>query len=69
VAEKTLEQIDEEMERLAAERQQVLDETRKEVVEDVKQKIRKYKITKTELRGALPVMRRTKPKKDSTKKS
>jgi t-SNARE complex subunit (syntaxin) len=68
VAEKTLEQIDEELERLKAERQQVLDETRKEVVEDVKQKIRKYKITKTELRGALPVLRKTKPKDNSTKK-
>jgi len=68
VTEKTLEQIDEELERLKAERQQVLDETRKEVVEDVKQKIRKYKITKTELRGALPVLRKTKPKDNSTKK-
>lgn len=68
MAGKTLEQIDEELERLKAERQQVLDETRKEVVEDVKQKIRKYKITKTELRSALPVMRRTKPKDNSTKK-
>lgn len=68
MAEKTLEQIDEELERLKAERQQVLDETRKEVVEDVKQKIRKYKITKTELRGALPVLRKTKPKDNSTKK-
>ncbi|WP_159309889.1 hypothetical protein [Spiribacter roseus] len=69
MAEKTLEQIDEEMERLAAERQQVLDETRKEVLEDVRQKVRKYRITKTELRGALPVLRKTKPKDDSTKKS
>jgi t-SNARE complex subunit (syntaxin) len=68
VTDKTLEQIDEELERLKAERQQVLDETRKEVVEDVKQKIRKYKITKTELRGALPVLRKTKPKDNSTKK-
>ncbi|PZA00363.1 hypothetical protein A6K26_002840 [Gammaproteobacteria bacterium 2W06] len=68
MAEKTLEQIDEELERLKAERQQVLDETRKEVVEDVKQKIRKYTITKTELRGALPVLRKTKPKDNSTKK-
>jgi len=68
VAEKTLEQIDEELERLKAERQQVLDETRKEVVEDVKQKIRKYTITKTELRGALPVLRKTKPKDNTTKK-
>ena len=68
MTEKTLEQIDEELERLKAERQQVLDETRKEVVEDVKQKIRKYKITKTELRGALPVLRKTKPKDNSTKK-
>lgn len=68
MTDKTLEQIDEELERLKAERQQVLDETRKEVVEDVKQKIRKYKITKTELRGALPVLRKTKPKDNSTKK-
>ena len=68
MAEKTLEQIDEELERLKAERQQVLDETRKEVVEDVKQKIRKYTITKTELRGALPVLRKTKPKDNTTKK-
>ena len=68
MAEKTLEQIDEELERLKSEREQVLAETRKEVVEDVKQKIRKYRITKTELRGALPVLRKTKPKDDSTKK-
>lgn len=68
MAEKTLEQIDEELEQLKAERQQVLDETRKEVIEDVKQKIRKYKITKTELRGALPVLRKTKPKDNTTKK-
>ena len=68
MTDKTLEQIDEELERLKAERQQVLNETRKEVVEDVKQKIRKYKITKTELRGALPVLRKTKPKNDSAKK-
>ena len=68
MAEKTLEQIDEELERLKSEREQVLAETRKEVVEDVKQKIRKYRITKTELRGALPVLRKTKPKDDNTKK-
>ena len=68
MAEKTLEQIDEELERLKADREQVLAETRKEVVEDVKQKIRKYRITKTELRGALPVLRKTKPKDNSTKK-
>lgn len=68
MTEKTLEQIDEEMERLAAEREQVLAETRKEVLEDVRQKVRKYRITKTELRGALPVLRKTKSKDDSTKK-
>lgn len=68
MTDKTLEQIDEELERLNAERQEVLDKTRKAVLEDVKQKIRKYKITKTELRGALPVLRKTKPKDGNTKK-
>jgi hypothetical protein len=65
---KTVEQIDAELERLQQERKQVLDATRNEVLEDVKQKIRQYRITKTELRGALPQLRRTK-RKNPPKKS
>jgi hypothetical protein len=58
VVDKTLEQIDEELMRLEAERQQVIDKTREDAVKDVKEKIRRYKITNTELRGVLPKSRR-----------
>jgi ElaB/YqjD/DUF883 family membrane-anchored ribosome-binding protein len=69
MSEKSVEQIDAELEQLKKQREEVLAETRNAVLEDVKQKIRQYRITKTELRGALPQLRRTKRKGTPPKKS
>lgn len=68
VTDKTLEQIEAELKVLEELKLQKINEEREAVLEDVKKKIKMYRITKTELRGVIPVLRKTKPKGQTAKK-
>ena len=59
----TLEQIRAEQERLRKMEEELIAKTRDEDFETVKALIKKHGFTKTQLRGVLPVLRKSKPKK------
>ena len=59
----TLEEIHAEQKRLQEMEKELLAKTRQEDFETVKKLIKLHKFSKTELRGVLPVLRKSKPKK------
>ena len=69
MTERTLEQIDAEMEALAKEREDKLAAEREEDLKLVKEKIKKHKFTKTHLRSVLPTRRKSKSSNETPKKS
>ena len=69
MTERTLEQIEAEMEALAKEREDKLAAEREKDLELVKEKIKKHKFTKTQLRSVLPTRRKSKSSSSTPKKS
>ena len=69
MTERTLEQIEAEMEALAKEREDKLAAEREKDLELVKEKIKKHKFTKTQLRSVLPNRRKPKNGGGKPKKS
>jgi len=68
VTERTLEQIEAEMQALKKEHEEMLEKTKEEDFKLVKEKIKLHGFTRTSLRSAFPTKRKSKRKSSAPKK-